>query len=182
MSEKIEITREMLTGARDYVPNAEKEAWVAENAAKCFDRLAITSDGEELPTMYMVNEGLRRRFLMTAFVKTYLRQKAEADERDETVISESCYDKWAGSHVFNQMERMKKDENLRDKCFDLLADYKDLEKRFSAQLAGLLTVQNDSVVRQAQYTSTQMKALPGLLDELKKLADRKGEADGKTDG
>ena len=175
MSERIEITKEMLAGARDYVPNAEKEAWVAENAA-------ITSDGEELPTMYMVNEGLRRRFLMTAFVKTYLRQEAEADERDAALMSDACFDRWAGSHVFNQLERLKRDAELRDKCFDLLADYKDLEKRFSAQLAGLLAVQNDAVVRQAQYTSTQMKALPGLLEELKKLADRKGEADGKTDG
>lgn len=182
MSEKIEITKEMLAGARDYVPNAEKEAWVAENAAKCFDRLAITSDGEELPTMYMVNEGLRRRFLMTAFAEMYLKQDKEADERDEALMNDACFDRWAGSHVFNQLERLKRDAELRDKVFDLLADFKDLEKRFSAQLAGLLAVQNDSVVRQSQYTAAQMKALPGLLEELKKLSDRKGEADGKTDG
>jgi hypothetical protein len=115
-------------------------------------------------------------------VEKDLKQEKDADERDAALMSDACFDRWAGSHVFNQLERLKRDAELRDKVFDLLADYKDLEKRFSAQLAGLLTVQNDSVVRQSQYTAAQMKALPGLLEELKKLSDRKGEADGKTDG
>lgn len=178
MAERIEITKELLRAATDYIPNGKKEAWVAENAAKCFDRLAITADGEELPTMYMVNEGLRRRYLMSAFTDLYMKQEREADEKDAALMSEAAYDLWAGSHVFNQLERMKKDAELRDKCFDLMSDFKDLEKRFSAQIAGLLTVQNDSVVRQSQYSAAQMKALPGLLEELKKLSDRKGEADG----
>ena len=61
MSDKIELTKELMTAARDYVPLEEKEAWVAENAPRCFDKLAISADDEPLPPMYMVNAGLKSR-------------------------------------------------------------------------------------------------------------------------
>lgn len=180
--EKIEITKEMLAGANDYVPCAVKEAWVEENAAKCFDRLAVKVDDDPLPPMYMVNEGIKRRYLMAALATLYMKQEIEADERDPALMSEACYDQWAGGHVFNQLDRMKKDGGMKDKCFDLLYDYKDLEKRFSAHIAGLLAVQNDTVVRQAQYFTASLQALPGLLEQLKALQGGKGEADGTADG
>ena len=174
---KVEITKEMLTAARDYLPNAEKELWVAQTAPKCFDRLEVKIDDEPMPTMYMANEGLRRRYLMGAFATLYFASEIEAEERDDALMTEDCYDAWAGGHVFNQIERWKRDAGLRDKCFDLLADYKDLEKRFSAQIAGLLAVQNDPVLRQAQYSSASIKELPGLLEQLKALQEKKdGEA------
>ena len=169
MSNTITVTREMLTAASDYLPNAQKEAWVSANAPKCFDRLAITADGEAMPPMYMVNEGLKRRYLMAAFAGLYLKQEAEADGENQALMSEADYDAWAGSHVFNQIERWKRDAELRDKCFDLLADFKDLEKRFTAQIVGLLNVQNDAVMRQAEYSRNAVKELPAVLEALKAL-------------
>ena len=177
MSERIKITREMLLAASDYMPNAEKERWVTDNAAKCFDKLAITADGETMPPMYKVNEGLKRRYLMAAFAKEYMRQGYGGDERDPALMAEEEYDRWAGSHVFEQVNRMKHDTELRDKCFDLLADYKDLEKRFSSELNSLLTVQNDFVLRQSEYTAAQMKDLPEVIAQLKSLQEARGNDD-----
>lgn len=179
--ERIEVTKEMLLGARDYLSLGIKEAWVRENAEKCFDRLAITADDEPMPPMYAVNGALKSRYLMAAFVAFYLRQDYEALKDDTALMSEEEYDRWAGSHVFNQIERWKRDSDLRDKCYDLLYDYRDLEKRFTAQIVGLLTVQNDSVIRQNELTASQMKELPAVLEQLKELQKaREGEPEDGT--
>lgn len=169
----MEITKEMIVAARDYVPVEEKDDWVGENAQKCFDRLSITQGKEELPPMYMANATMKAQYLMAAFAGMYLRQEYEADARDPAMMSVAEIDNWAGSHALNQVERWKKDADVRDKCYDLLADYKDLEKRFAAQMQALLSVQNDSVMRQAQYMSTQMQDFPKLLEELKNFQQKK---------
>lgn len=175
-----EVTREMMEQARDYVPLREKEAWVAENAPKVFDRLSITSDNEAMPEMYMVNTGMKSRYLMTALVKMYFGVGIEADRENEWLMTEAQYDEWAGSHVFNQLERWKRDNGLKFKAYDIMYDYKDLEKRFSAQISSLLSVQNDSVIRNAQYTAAQFMQLPNILEQLKELQEAKETADGSS--
>ncbi len=130
-----------------------------------------------MPPMYSVNVGLKNRYLMTAFVKLYLGSKDLLTElADEWLMTEEDYDRWAGSHVFGQLERWKRDNEARDKCFDLLADFKDLSKWFSTQINSLLTVQNDGVLRQTQHMAAQMKELPALLKQLKELQG--GQSDG----
>jgi hypothetical protein len=177
--DKVAITKEMILAASDYITNASKEAWVSETAPKCFDRLAITADGETMPEMYMVNTGLKSRYLMTALVSLYFGHTYEADETDDALISEADYDKWAAGHVFCQIDRWKHDVEVRDKCYDMLYDYHDLEKRFSSQVVGLLNVQNDEIMRQSRYMGAQLKQLPQLIAELKELQANKGE---ETDG
>lgn len=178
MSGKIELTKELMTAARDYVPLEEKEAWVAENAPRCFDKLAISADDEPLPPMYMVNAGLKSRYLMAALVRLYFGQKIEQErEDDEWLMTAADYDRWAGSHIFNQLERMKRDGDNRTKAFDIAADYKDLEKRFSTQLSGLLAVQNDFVIRQSEMSSAMAKELPTILAQLNALQAKEGKAD-----
>ncbi len=173
MENKIEITKEMLLAARDYVPLAEKEKWIEENAPKCFDKLAITADGESMPPMFSVNSGLKSRYLMGAFAWLYMRaRKNRVEPSDEWLMHSEEYDLWAGSHVFNQIERWKRDAELRDKCFDLLSDYRDLEKRFSAQINSLLAVQNDSVLRQSEYMAAQMRDLPGMLEQIQAMQEK----------
>lgn len=172
MSEKIILTAEMIQAAKDYIPVVIKESWVNDCAEKCFNRLSITADGEELPPMYMVNDSLKARYLMAAFVGLYLQEKYVSDEKDPMLMCEEDYDKWAGSHVFNQIERMKREPDVRDKCFDLLYDYRMLEKRFHSAIIGLLTVQNDPVIRQNEMMANQMKALPELLGQLKELQEK----------
>lgn len=176
MSDRIIITKEMVMDARDYLENAVKEAWVSENATKCFDRLSITADGEPVPPMYIVNEGLKRRYLMAAFAALYMKQDYEAEEKDTSLMTEECFDRWAGGHAFEQLQRMKHDAVVRDKCYDIVADYRELERRFVAQITGLLAVQNDVVIRQNEYSAAQIKALPEIIEQLKNLQEA------KTDG
>ena len=176
MDAQITLTQTIMEQARDYIPLDEKEAWVAENALKCFDKLAITADKEQMPPMYKINTGLKSRYMMAALVSLYFGQEYEADPADEFLMSFKDYDKWAGSHVMNQLERWKHDNALKFKAYDLMADYKDLEKRFSTQLTALMLVQNDTVIRQSELTANQIKQLPMLLEELKKLQGEKTES------
>lgn len=176
--EKITLTKEMLTAAHDYVSSAEKEKWVAETAPKCFDKLAITSNGESYPPMYMLNCDLQSRYLMTALVSKYFGQKYEADETDPELISPADYDKWAGGHIFGQIDRWKHDRDVRDKAYDLLDDYYDLRWRLTTQANGLLNAQNDTVLRQQQLASVEMEKLPEILTALKEAQEkRNGESE-----
>lgn len=176
MDAKFELTGEMMQKARDYVPLAEKEAWVAENAPKCFDKLAITADGEPVPPMYMVNTALKSRYLMGALAKLYFCADIQHEADNEWLMTVADYDAWAGSHIMNQLERMKHDNCYKFKAYDLMADYRDLEKRFSTQLSGLLTVQNDSVIRNNELSAAQWKELPSVLEALKELQGEKEHA------
>lgn len=175
--ETIELTKEMILAAKSYIPLGIKDAWVADCSAKCFDRLAITADGEQMPPMYMVNASLKSRYLMGAFVGFYLCADYMAESEDnKALMSMEDYDKWAGSHIFNQLERWKRDADVKDKCFDILSDYRVLEKRFGLAINSLLTVQNDQVIRQNDLVKNQiMQEMPELLKGLQELQELKGK-------
>lgn len=177
MDNKKIITKEMMLNARDYLPLAQKEEWAQSCAEKCIDHLAITVGEEEMPPMYAVNTGLKSRYLMSALIGFYFNKEFDSDDAPMSVAS---YDEWAEAHPLNQIERLKADASLRDKCFDLLSDYKDLEKRLASRIGSFLTVQNDPVLRQSQYTASQMKEIPALLEKLQAL-QKKGELDGSTE-
>ena len=149
--QKVYITENDLRNANTYVPLMEKVAFVDACATGCFDRLTITPDGSigaALPYMYKENSQIKSRFLMGALVKLYLGKDFEPVEGTEFLMSADDYDRWAGAHIFNQIERMKgKGVELRDIAFDLLHDFKDLEKRMNGEIYGLLQAQNDVVSR-----------------------------------
>lgn len=171
----IEITKEMLLAAKDYIPIAQKGEWVSDVAEMCFERYSITYGDQQFPPMYGVNTELKSRFLMGFFIRHYLGIKEGNESNEPWLMPEDEYDKWAASHVFGQLDRWKHDAEVRDKCFDLLADYKDLEKRLSSRISGLLAVQNDFLVRSSQDLSTQMQALPSILKALEEMKQGDGE-------
>lgn len=179
MGETFILTKDMLLGARTYLPLAEKTAFVNENAPKCFDRLQISADEGAMPPMYMENTALKSRYLMFALVAKYFGFTLDTERENgepSALLTEAEYDEYAGGHIFSQIERFKSDAALRDRCFDLLNDYRDLERRMNAQIAGLLAVQNDPVMRQSMLMRADVVALPGLMEELKKLGEQKGGA------
>lgn len=176
----MEITKNMIMNARTYLPLEEKEAFAAKNAARCFDRLQISAGNDAMPPMYMENAAIRLRYLMYAMAHLYLGASVETDTQDGGAESELMtvaeYDKWAGSHVFMQMERLKKEADIRNKVFDLLSDYFQLEKMFDRQIRGLLDVQNDAVVRQSMMMKADAAELPKLIEALNALRETgKGE-------
>lgn len=175
--QKAYITENDLRNANTYVPLMKKVEFVDQCATACFDRLTITPDGSmgaALPYMYKENSQIKSRFLMGALVKLYLSKDFVPAEGTEFLMSADDYDRYAGAHIFNQIERMKgKGVELRDIAFDLLHDFKDLEKRLNSEIYGLLQAQNDVVSRfqllmTAQTSPEAFAAQRAELDALMK--------------
>lgn len=173
----ITITKEQFTSARSYVPQAEKIAFVEGVATKCFDVLNISgTDSNDamaanMPPMYKENTFAKARFLMGALLKMYLGVDFEPVEGETYLVSQDDYDRYAGGHILNQIERFKSDTALRDKSFDLLQDYRDIEKRLNTEIYGLLQCMNDPTSRllAALSQSAREGIMQTNMEDLRKL-------------
>lgn len=164
------LTEEELLAARDYVPLMEKAAFAAECAGRCFDRMEVRVEGGQVLPYFKENVERRSRYLMGGFVKLYLGEDFEPVEGETYLMSADDYDRWAGGHIFNQIDRMKgKGPELRDKAFDLLADYRDLEKMLKTEIYGMLQAMNDPVSRFQDLAAQSMtpEAVQKTLADLK---------------
>lgn len=188
--EKITITAQKLMNARDYVPLAEKARFAQDAADLCFDRMELRiSGGPEslpMPPMYKENTGVKMRVLMGGFARLYLGDSidtekkitSDADGKDQVeeispwLMKQTAYDLYAGSHIFNQIERLKSEYgDVRDKAFDVLADWRATEKMLNAEISGKLMVMNEPVSRimMAMQSQTTPEVMMGLQKELEGL-------------
>lgn len=183
--ERFKLSQDTLANANDYVALADKNAFVDTCAEKCFSRVSISTPaegGDEFPPMYVENSDRKSRYLMTALCSFYLGTDIECEEGDAYLMTTAQYDALAGAHVMNQLERYKSNATLRDKVFDIMQDYKDLEKRLNAAVYGLLSVMNDNVTRQSLLMRNEMMQLPEVMRELQELQNRKPGEDGTEEG
>lgn len=171
--EKIVITKEKLMQMPDYVPLLEKMQFAKEAADLCFDRVELKIDGGldsmPMPPLYKENTAIKSRVLMAAYAKLYLGEAFES-EKNTWIMSTSDFDRFAASHIMNQIERLKRyDGDVRDKAFDVVADMRDLEKRLNTEIYGLTQVMNEPVTRiiMALQQQTTPEAVSGALNELK---------------
>lgn len=171
--EKIVVTKEKLMQMPDYVPLLEKMEFVKEAADLCFDRVELKIDGGldsmPMPPLYKENTAIKSCVLMSAYAKLYLGEPYEF-EKNQWLMTEADYDRFAASHIMNQIERLKRyDGEVRDKAFDVIADMRDLEKRLNTEVYGLTQVMNEPVTRiiMALQQQTTPEAVSGALNELK---------------
>ena len=169
---KIVITEEMVRKASDYLPLTDKVKFVEDCAGNCVTKVPIklTEPIEEaMPDMYIEDSFKKSRCLMGAFANFYM-GGSEVTEGPYLLIN-SVYDDWAGSHVFNQLERLKKNADLKDKIFDLLSDYRELEKKLNAAVYGMLNVMNDPVSRflEKMAVENSKEALEARMQEVQAL-------------
>lgn len=146
------FTAETIVNAESYVPLAKKLEFINYAAERCYTSLRITSNPETaqakvMPSMYKVNAALKSRYLMGAFIKLYLKEDYIPVEGDEWLMSQDDYDNFKSGHLFNEMNRFKSNNEIRDKVFDILSDYKELTTMFEEELLGSLNALNDVVSR-----------------------------------
>lgn len=154
------ITKEMLLRARDYVPAREKEVFCSAAAQNCFDKLSVRASINgaevEMPPMYGENGVIRSRYLLSALLRLYFRVDYEPVEADGFILALDDYDRWAAHHPLNTIERMKSRADLKDKAFDLLADYRELERLLNNEIRKLSAAYNDTVSRLVAELSGNM--------------------------
>ncbi len=172
------ITEEAMAEVNTYVPIRIKTELIDRLAEKCIIRSEITAsiDGEDMlmPPMYREDTNVKSRYLMGIFVRLYLCGTFKPDdEKDIWLIPEDEYDKWAGGHVFNQIERFKQNQKLKNTCFDMISDYKDFEKRFNTEVYSLINAMNDPVARQlaAMQASVTPDSVKDILQKIEEIQE-----------
>lgn len=186
---KIRLTEEWLAEhARSYIPMKEKEAFLKDVAVRCFDRMEIgTENGDPLPPFYKENAVSKHKYMTAALMTLYLGIPTDLDtENDPWSLTEAGFELAARSFLTSQLERIKKrtaDKELQDEIYDLLADYKLLEKLLNAECYGMLPAMNDTLSRfqmmmAAQTTpeavETLLKATEDAKRELEEYRNSRG--------
>lgn len=184
--ERITITEETINNGVSYALCELKEKFVEDVYMKCLNRVDIMDP--PMPYMYMENTFLKSRYLMTALAKFYLRMDVETEDGDMWLMTRNEYDRFGASHVIGQLNRFRNNNpDLKDKVFDLLRDYSDLERRLSNAIRSGLTVMNDPANRIFQKITMDVseEALKSAVDEAKQQMEelqnlKAGEQDGET--
>lgn len=172
---RVLIDEATLKNAVSYAPIRAKDSFLEYAEPGCVQRVDIKLNDDEntvLPYMYTENTNTKSRYMMTALAVLYLGiplREIQTEPGDIWLMTEQEYDRWAGSHVLNQMERLKGNAELRDKVFDLLRDYRDLEKRLSVLIHNSLEIRNDPCNRLFQ------KILSDLSEENLKAQQAEAE-------
>lgn len=175
----MEITEQDMMEANTYVPLLKKEEFVKMACEKCISRIELALDGAgegqvPMPPFYKDNHFVKARYMMGALLQFYLKKPYEPME-DGVLMAADEYDRWASSHVFSQLDRLKfKNAAVRDKVFDLQADYRDLEKRLNNEIYSLLQIQNDpcSRIMAMMFLQTTPDKLRGALGEMNALKEK----------
>lgn len=185
------VTEEMIREAVDYVPLSKKVALAQTIAPKCIQKSKTAEQNQKgleflsLPCIWVDDLEMKELYCMAILLKEYL----GVDVPDE--FSDDEYDLYAGSHILYQLERFKGNYELKNKVFDILGDYKKLEKFINTYIQTEKDVRNDGVARLSASIaiSTNPENLKKMTEELKVTlteyeaarADARAKIEGKVE-
>lgn len=196
-STKITITGGMIKKANTYIPVMEKQRMVEAIAPLCVAKVKLSyvptgandDEAKAAPDRHQEVKCLTNLFLMGILAHEYLRVPYEGDEPKEGYrhlqMPANIYDQWAGSHVMNQLERLKKDKELTEVIFDLMYDYKELRFLLTNEIETILGHNNDPVWRLMDafnhaVTAEVNGAIEPMIAQAKERAEREKAKEPKT--
>ena len=177
MENKFEITKEIMANADTYMPLALKELISISKARECVKETNYIQpmgvdtqfNGEYgMGPMYCESPSTKARILMTCLMVFYL--KVWPDSTD-MICSLDDYDAWAKAHVLNQIERFKSTE-YREKAFDIISDYREMERHLNSAIYSVLRELNDPVKRFMEAFGT-MGSIEGIQEAVKSIEEAK---------
>lgn len=177
------LTKEMLQKAKTYMPLATKQTLAQELAYACVRPMKrIKWDGiHVLPKDEAVEEGptalpdlmeediaLKMCLLQNVLLSYYFDIEIDPGENGYEV-----YDRYAGSHLLNQLERFKSDRDVKNIAFDLTEDWREFKKMLDTIIYNYKMAVNDPLKRfDAMLTVfSSPENVQSLMDELKKAGD-----------
>lgn len=167
----ITLTKEIVEKANDYIPIERKHVWCRNVAAACVAKVTVTGNGAEnnaftLPDRWEENTMARQMAMASALAQNYLGIYSEED-----VLQAKDYDEIMGSHLINQLERMKSDRDVRDKVFNILYDYNELKKMLNTDIYSRLGHLNDTLSRAlAALQMVKPDSMQDLTDQMNELS------------
>ncbi len=126
------------------------------------------------------NPAKRWRYMMGVLLKFYLGTEFEAVEGERWLMSQDDYDRAASKHPMNELERLKSDAGARNAVFDLLRDFKDLDRLVGNEIAARCAAYNDLLPRLVELLT--MTATPEALGQLSRMEKALGEEAKKIAG
>ena len=180
MADEFKLTKEIMEKAHTYIPVSTKEAIanvIARACVKGSDGINFLSRANEPQDplaenniVYGENTGVKARFMMGILLSYYLDVRGE---EDDLLCEIEEYDKWAGAHIINQIERYKSGE-YREKAFDILTDYRETEKYINTAIYTVLREMNDPVKRIMEVVQTVFNAdsMQNAVEEAKELKEQ----------
>ena len=179
----VTITKQDILNANTYMPLGMKTQLARQIAQWCMEE----EPGEAgTPSIWRESRARRQLFFYGLFGRFYLKKDfacgtveyIEDGETKETEIdyfmTVAEYDEWAGSHVMNQLERLKRDKEISDRIYDLLYDLKALEGTIYGAVRDELEKRNDPVKRLSMMVAAETGTayLKSNLAEINDLARR----------
>ena len=187
------LTKEDIQNARTYMPITMKRVLTRQVAVWCVDE-EKGEPGAEAPPLFRENRERRQLFLYGLLARWYLQKDfacgtadlvkdgAVVEQEVDYYMAPADYDEWAGSHVMNQLERLKRDKDIADRIYDLLYDFRALEALSYGAVKDELARKNDLCERlmrcvgQASDPEQMKKTLAEIAELGKELEERKAEA------
>lgn len=137
----MKITEEMIKNAKSYIPILEKQEIARQIAKASIENLKVDDVNKRiLPDLVGENMGMKEMLLLQAFLGNYFDIKAKG-------YADTFYDEYNSDNVYNQLQRFKSNTELRDKCYDILDDFKLLRKMVSSEINNIKIVENDTLGR-----------------------------------
>lgn len=172
MGKHFEITDEIMQNAIAYMPIEEKAAYAKTIAEQCVVAIPTAEqnvEGEKLfalPYIKGENRELKALCLMNVLLSHYLNIEVA------TPFNEEQYNYYASGSILNQIERYKSNFDLKNKAFDLLADYKEFRKFVDIEINNLIEVNNDTFARFIAAISvfSSPENITKAVEELKKVS------------
>lgn len=185
-----EITTEMMENARSHMPLAVKEGLSLHIADQCVieqrkqDRDKVSNLLIPLPPLLSEDASLKALLLMNTFLTFYFDiDLPEKDEDGNDLDVYEVFDKYNDGNLLNQIERFKSNIVLRDKAFDILADFKEFRRMVDVAICNKKTSGNDPLTRLVAGLAASVFTDPAVVEEIKSRFDKlKAEQTGKEDG
>lgn len=177
------LTKETLLAANTYMPINDKEDLASQIASLCVRPMKTAEQnrpGEAmaaLPSLMEEDYALKSVLLQSVLINYYLGLEYDADKSQ---FEE--YDRYAGGHLLNQIERFKSDRDTKDIAFDLLDDWREFKKMADTMIYNYKCNVNDPIARLAASAAvlSTPENVSALVEELKKagteFADRAASA------
>lgn len=170
---KHRLTVEAVQNAASYVSLADKVAFSRIFAEECIDEIPLTATKVQsdamlaLPQRYKENRAKSETLLGRVLLGFYLKMI----DPFEPMTTEQI-DEYLGSHIENQLERLKQVPACKEKVFDLMSDYAKFRRIFLSEVRDEVEMRNDTLERLLAGIGVMSspETITALMAELKKAS------------
>ncbi len=183
-----------IINAAKFLPIEQKMLMAKLIAGLCIEKDEQRDGDESTPPMYHENRMRRQQFLMGVLAhylhRDYKKENFVTKDANGEYVGKEVnflmaadeYNEWGGSHVMNQLERLKrsKSENVRNGVYDLMYDYHGFESMLLGEIRDCVEAINDPISRFMQLAQTAVtpELIKELTEEMEATAKERGAENG----